>query len=379
MALRDLLDKACIAGVGATPQGQWPQYSADDLAIWAFREALKDCGLNKAGVDGLFVQPSFGGQGDLKTLGHRLGMEPRVAANVDFHGQALQFATLLVHSGLCNYVACMYATNQRTNRNRFGSTAYHLGGNFDDVYGLSNPGSVAAFNYRRRMHDFGATEEQLGAIAVAQSKAAAMNPLAVYRTPITIEDYLNARHVIAPLRLMDFCMISDGGFCIIVTTPERAKDLPKAPVYIAGMGSQACFLELEHPNAMYHPPQLPNAKMLWENCAYTQRDIDALYVQDAYTPNVLAALENYGFCEFGTAHEWVQDGRIEHGGELPVNVHGGQNRMTYMLGWQNTHDAVLQLRREAMEPARQLPDPEVVMATYSTGLWQETWSYIFRR
>lgn len=379
MPLRDVLDRACIVGAGATPQGKLAGYSADDLTIWAFREALQDCGLQKSDIDGLFVQPSFGGQGDLKEIGHRLGVEPTVAANIDFHGQAIQFATLLVSSGICRYVACIYATNQRTNRNYFQNTPYHLGGNFDEVYGLSNPGAVAAFNFRRRMHDFGATEEQLAAIAIAQSQAAALNPLAVYRTPLTFEDYLAARYVIAPLRVVDFCMISDGGFCVILTSPERARDLPKPPVYISGLGAQASFLEIEHPRAMYHPPQVPNAKMLWESTDFTPRDMDLVYVQDAYTPNVLSALENYGFCEFGTAHEWVQGGRIELGGELPVNVHGGQNRMTYMLGWQNTYDAVQQLRDEAQERGRQVPNAQVALCTLSTGHWQATWSVIYRR
>ena len=378
MALRDYSDQACIAGVGATPQGSLPEHSGDDLAIWAFRLALEDCGLRKDNVDGLIVQSSFGGQGGVTEIGRRLGLEPRVAMGGLMGGQALQVATLLVHSGMCSYVACVYGTNQKTNRNRFAGSVFRPGGNFGEVYGLSNPGAVAAFNYRRRMHDYGATEEQLGAIAVAQSKGAAMNPLAVFRSPLTLEDYLESRYVIAPLRLVDFCMISDGGFAVIVTSPERAKDLGKRPVYIAGMGSQASFLEYDHPEAMYHPTQPPNARMLWESSGFRAQDMDALYVQDAYTPNLLAALENYGFCELGTAHEWVQDGRIQLGGELPANVNGGQNRMTYMLGWQNTDDAVRQLRGEAEEPARQIPGVERILCTYSTGLWEQTWSVVLR-
>jgi acetyl-CoA acetyltransferase len=379
MHVRELNDKSCIVGAGATPQGQLHGNTGDDIAISAFKLALDDCGLQKDEIDGLLVQPSYGGQGDIKEVGHRLGLQPRVAGNIGHHGQTIQFAAMLVATGMCKYVACVYGTNQRTNRNRFASTAYHLGGNFDQVYGLSNPGSVAAFNFRRRMKDFGATEQQLGAVAVAQSKAAALNPLAVYRDPLTVEDYLNARYVIEPLRLVDFCMVSDGGFCDIITSPERAKDLKKPPVYISAMGAQASFQELEHPQSMYHPSQLPNAAMLWESTDFKQKDLDALYVQDSYTPNVLSALENYGFCEFGTAHQWIQGGRIELGGELPVNVHGGQNRMTYMVGWHNTYDAVQQLRDEAQERSRQIPNAQTIMCTFSTGHWQETWSMIYRR
>ena len=300
--------------------------TADDIAIEALRAALADSGLTKEDLDGLLVQPSFGGQGDIKEIGHRLGLEPRIAANASHHGESIQYAAMLIASGMASVVACVYGTNQRTNRNRFGGSVYHLGGNFDDVYGLSNPGAVAAFNYRRRIHDFGATEEQLGAVAVAQSHAAALNPLAVYREPLTIDDYINARYVIAPLRLVDFCMVSDGGFAVILTSAERAADLPGTPVTIVGMGAQSSFQELEHPQSMYHPSQLPNAEMLWGSTGLGPADIDALYVQDSYTPNVLSALENYGFCDFGTAQEWIQGGRIELDGELPVNPHGGQNR-----------------------------------------------------
>ena len=373
------MDKACIAGAGGTPQGRLPGKSGDDIAISALRLALEDCGLNKNDLDGLLVQHSFGGGGDLKDVGRRLGIEPRIAHSVDGGAEGLLIAASLVATGVCQYVACMYGTNQRTNRNTFSRPAYNLGGNFDEVYGLSNPGSVAAFNFRRRMHDFGATEHHLGAIAVAQSKHAALNPLAVFRDPLTLDDYLAARHIIWPLRLMDFCMISDGGFAFILTTPERAKAMPKPPVYIHAAGAQTSFLDIQHPRAMYHPTQQANADMLWASSEFKQKDMDLMYVQDAYTPNVLSALENYGFCDFGTAHEWVQGGAIELGGKLPVNVNGGQNRMTYMVGWQNTYDTVQQLRHEAQMPARQVPNARAALCTYSSGHWRETWSFVYRR
>ncbi len=375
----NIKEKACIVGVGGTPQGRLPEHGADDIAIWAFRLALEDAGIDKSQVDGLLVQHSFGSQGDTKDVGRRLGMEPTIVSNIGHQGEAIVLATSLITAGVCNVVACLYGTNQRTNRNRFGITSYNLGGNLNEVYGMSNPGAVAALNFRRRMHDFGATQEQLGAVAVAQSKAASKNPLAVYRDALTIQDYLDARFVIWPLRLMDFSMISDGGFAVILASADLAKDFKKPPVYVHAVGARASFLDMEHPDAMYHPSQVPNAKMLWESSDFKHKDIDAMYIQDGYTPNVLSALENYGFCDFGTAHEWVQGGRIELGGELPVNVNGGQNRMTYTVGWQNTYDAVRQLRNEADERSRQVPDAQTILCTYSSGHWRETWSAIYRR
>ncbi len=378
MELESLLGKVNIIGVGATPQGKLPEYSGDDIAVWAFREALEDSGLQKSDIDGLLVGPSYGGAGNIREIGHRLGLEPVVGSSVDTHGDAIQRATMMVATGICNYVAIVHATNQRTNRNRFGGSSYHMSGNFPQVYGLSNAGAVAAFNYRRRMADYGATEYQLGAIAVAQSKGAALNPLAVYRDSFTQDEYMDFRYVIAPLRLVDFCMVSDGGFAMIITSRERARDAANPGPTIVGLGAQASFLEYDHPDAMYHPSQPANAKMLWAHTDVTHKDIDALYVQDAYTPNVFSALENYGFCERGTAHEWVQGGRIELGGELPVNVHGGQNRMCYMRGWQNTYEAVMQTRNEAQERARQIPNAQTILVTVSGGHWEHTYSMIYR-
>ena len=374
--ISDLNRRASIVGVGATSQGKVPGRSGDDLAVWAFREALSDAGIAAQDLDGLIVQHSFGGNGELGVVGHRLGIEPKVAYNVAYQGQALQIAVMAVASGVCRHVALMYGTNQRSNRNAFGMTSFHIGGNFETVYGLANPGSTAAFNYRRRMYDYGATEEQLGAVAIAQSKAAALNPLAVYREVITPEAYLKAPYVIAPLRLVDFSMVSDGGFAMIISDSQVASDLHKAPVTIEAMSYQSNFRELEDPRAMYHPSQVPNAERLWSSCDYGPGDMRALYVQDAYTPNVLSALENYGFCEFGTAHEWIQGGRIELDGELPVNPNGGQNRMTYMVGWHNTYDAVQQLRGTADSPERQLADCNLVLSTMSLGHWQNTSSII---
>jgi acetyl-CoA acetyltransferase len=378
VGVRELVEKACIAGVGATPQGKLAGYSADDLAIWALREALADAGLEKGEIDTLIVQRSFGGQGEVREVGHRLAIDPALAFNVGYQGEALLTALSLIATGNAQVVAMLYGTNQRTNRNSFANPALHVGGNYQSVYGLASPASTAALNYRRRMHDYGATEAQLGALVVAQSKAAALNPLAVYREPVTLEQYLAAPYLIAPLRLYDFCMISDGGFATIMVSGERAAGLRKRPVWINGIGFQTHFTEIDHPRAMYLPAHELNASRLWASTDFGRQDLDVLYIQDPYTPSTLSMLEGYGFCERGSAQEWIQGGRIELGGELPLNVNGGQNRMTYMIGWQHTYDAVMQLRDEAEERARQVPNCRVALCVLSSGVGQETCSMILR-
>src|SRR5262249_52949145 len=153
---------------------------------WALREALADAGIEKGEIDTLIVQRSFGGQGEVREVGHRLAIDPALAFNVGYQGEALLTALALIATGNAQVVAMLYGTDQRTNRNSFANPALHVGGNYQSVYGLASPASTAALNYRRRMHDYGATEAQLGALVVAQSKAAALNPLAVYREPVTL-------------------------------------------------------------------------------------------------------------------------------------------------------------------------------------------------
>lgn len=375
----DLVDLVAIAGVGATPQGKLPGHTGDDLVVWAVREALADAGLTIADVDGLVVQQSYGGQGDVRTIGNRLGARPNLVFNVTNHGESLNAGIMMLATGLCEVVVLAYGTNQRTNRNSFATPAYHVGGNFNDVYGLASPASTAGLLFGHRMHEYGETEEQLGAIAVAESKGAARNPLAVYRDELTIEDYLAARYVIAPLRLYDFCMVSDGAFATILVRAERAADLPKPPVRISGMGYNTAFDELANDAAFQLPGHQGAAKRLWNSTDLGRRDIDLMYIQDPYTPVILPVLEAYGFCETGTAGQWIQGGRIELGGELPVNVNGGQNRMTYMVGWQHTFDAVKQLRGEAPGgPERQKEDCAAVLCAFSANIGQETFSYIYR-
>jgi acetyl-CoA acetyltransferase len=369
---------AFVIGVGATPQGKQPESSGDDLAIRALRAALDDAGLSLSSIDGLAVQTSYRG-GSLLEVGHRLSIAPNVSTSVSSHSQALTFATTMVADGRAQCVAILYGTNQRTNRNDFSPPTFHVGGNFARVYGLSSPASTSAFNFRRRMHDYGATEQQLAAIAVAQSKAASRNPLAVYRDVLTLDDYMAAPYLIEPLRRPDFSMVSDGGFAVLIGTAEMAARAKSTAVHVSAIAYAADYSELEHPDAMYHPTLKVTAERLWSAAPYRYEDIDALYVQDAFTPNVLAGLENYGFCKLGTAHEWIQGGTIELGGVLPVNVNGGQNRMTYMVGWQNTYDAVRQLRGTADSPERQVANCNVVMCTYSSGHWQESCALILDR
>jgi acetyl-CoA acetyltransferase len=378
MGLQDLRDQICIVGVGDTKQGSVPEKTGDELAIDAARAALQDCGLKKDDIDGLFVQTSYGRQGDYLKLGLMLGLNPRVGGAVEASGATgcymIQHAMLLLQAGMANYVLLIYGTNQKTNRNRFGGALLEE----HAPYGGFNPSLPFAFAFRRHMHLYGTTEEQLATIAITERKHAAMNPKAVLRNPITLDDYMSARYIVAPLRLFDYCHITDGGHAFILTTADRAKNLRKPPVYIRGLGRQEAFRAYETPDLVMQSFQQQRvAQMIFPMADVATKDIQALYVQDAYSPAIIAALENYGFCPVGEAGRWIQDGRIALGGELPVNVNGGQLSETYMVGWQNTCDAVRQLRGEC--GPRQIANVELIMCTYTGGLREHAGALILRR
>lgn len=378
MGLAELRDRVCIVGVGDTPQGSVPDKTGDELAIDAARAALEDCGLNKDDIDGLFVQPSYGRQGDYLKVGLMLGLNPRVGGAVEASGATgcymIQHAALLLNAGMANYILLVYGTNQKTNRNRFGGALLEE----HAPYGGFNPSGPFAFAFRRHMHLYGTTEEQLATIAINQRRHAGLNPKAAQKAPLSLDDYLNARYIVWPLRMFDYCYITDGGHAFILTTPERAADLKKPPVFIRGMGRQEAFRAYETPDlVMQSFQQEAAARMVFGMADMGVQDIQALYVQDAYSPAVIAALENYGFCPRGEAGRWIQDGRIGLGGELPLNVNGGQLSETYMVGWQNTCDAVRQLRG-ACGP-RQIQDVERIMCTYTGGLREHAGALILRR
>lgn len=369
-------DRVRVAGVGATQQGKLPGRTADDLAVEAVRAALADAGLDKSEIDALVVQRSHNNQGDIRDVGHRLGIMPSFGFNVSCQLEALHTGIMLIATGLAQVVVLAYGTNQRTDRNHFAAPAIHSGGNYGAVYGLGSPASTAGLIFRRRMHLYGDTEEQLGALTVAQSRAAALNPLAVYRDELTLDDYLAAPLLIAPLRLYDFCMISDGGFATVLVSAERAADLTARPVRLGGVGYATAFAEMSHPDAVALPAHRASAARLWSSSEFGRADIDLMYVQDPYTPVTLAALEAYGFCGEGEAASWIQGGRIELGGQLPVNVNGGQNRMTYMVGWQHTYDAVRQVRGQADTAERQVAGARTALVVGSSGVGQQTGSFI---
>jgi acetyl-CoA acetyltransferase len=228
-----------------------------------------------------------------------------------------------------------------------------------------NIAGPAALALRRRQHLYGLTEEQLGHVAVVQRRHAALNPLAIFQEPLTIDDYLSSRYIARPLRRPDICMISDGGACLIVTAAERFGDFRPAPVYLLAGAQQTALRSLQSPDALLRGWAAPLAETLYRDAAITRDDVDLLLVQDATSLAVVEALELFGFCAPEDVGAFLGEERIALGGDLPVNTNGGQLSEAYMWGWLHLCEAVRQLRGEC--GTRQVEGARVAQYTSSQG------------
>ncbi len=380
----NLKDQTAVCGVGHSSYGKRLNRSTIDLGGEAIRNALEDAGLKKNDLDGLIV--SFGTPigADADTLAYALGLKLRMYNQTWAHGRftasCLQWAAMAVKAGLANYVACLASISFSGFRKPMmggasdGEGAREGGGGHgeDPVYGMTSPGAGSALIAQKYFAKYGATSRQLGAVAVAFRKHASLNPAAMMRNPISIEDHQNSRFVCEPLRLLDYCQINDGAACVIVTTSERARDLQKSPVFISGMQGLPAGREefiWTHPGFGVAQQSVfdyqPEPQPVYQMAGVTHADIDALFTYDAFSILVWTALERWGFCRPGEAAAFTQDGRIEVGGDLPINTHGGLISEGHIMGWNHQVEIVRQLRGEC--GPRQVANAQVIQWANAYG------------
>jgi acetyl-CoA acetyltransferase len=343
--------RAAIAGVGASRQGKLPGETPNRLAAEAFAAALADAGLGRAEIDGLLTMPgttSPEGAKHYLALGEQLGINPRLTGSLSMGGATagvlIQQAALAIDAGMASAVACVFADTAKTGGSRFGAAA----GNDTDswgIWGLFGNAANSALGARRHMALYGTTSEQLGWVAVTMRQHAALNPHAVMRKSITLDDHQDSRMIVDPLRLLDCCIISDGAVAIIVTSPERARDAAHPPVHIWGMGQGHTLEKLGRRDWWYLPHQADCISQAYRMAGVSPDDIDVAQLYDNFTVSVLFWLEHGGFCAEGEAGPFVEGGkRIRLGGTLPVNTAGGNLSESYMQGWLHVVEGVRQIR-----------------------------------
>lgn len=361
-----LKDKIAIVGVGATAQGKLPGSTPVTLATEAFKRALDDAGLHKRQVDGLLTMPgTTSPEGSLNYLrmGETLGIDPRYTGSMTMGGGTcgalIQNAAMAIECGLAETVACVFADTARTGNYRFGRAAGW--GDSWGIWGMYGAAANSAMAASRHMALYGTTSRQLGNVAVACRRHASMNPDAVMRERFTVDDHQASRMVVEPFHLLDCCLISDGGVCLIVTSAERARDLRQKPVLIAGMGQAYTTQNMEREDWWYVPHQKNALDDAYRMAGLGPRDIDVAQLYDNFTMSVILWLEHAGFCGRGEGGPFTEGGRIELGGELPVNTAGGNLSESYMEGWLHAVEGVRQMRGSCGE--RQVPGAETCLVT----------------
>jgi acetyl-CoA acetyltransferase len=337
------------------------------LGATALKRALADAGLGKSDVDGLIVGPTLA----YERMAEILDLNPRWAGTGDAANALLQGA-LAIAAGLAEVVALVYGNAQNSLGTAYGGPDA-MGGNLYLSYvyyapwGLTSQGGLYALMTQRYMALTGLTSRDLGQVSVAQRQWAHLNPRAIMRTPITLDDYLTSRFIAEPLHLYDYCLINDGGVALVITDAERARDLAKPPVYILGFAQATALTDSTVPPAdFWREPLGRVADDVYAMAGVGRQDVDALMIYDNFSPTVVFTLEGFGFCPVGEGTRWVQGGRLALGGEYPTNTSGGHLSESYMQGWGLNVEAVRQLRGEC--GARQVPGAQVIQYMCATAV-----------
>jgi len=347
-----------VVGVGTTAYGRLPEHDAYSLGMWALSNALDDSGLGFADIDAVIINRIP----DYQRFCEVAGIDPQFVTITPGHGRfaaiCIDMACALVRSGRCNTVALVYGNNGRSAGDAYGGAddSYGSGGNgLWFPYGMTSPGAFHALMARRHMQMFGTTPEHLAEISITFRRHAGLNPNAVMRSPIDLDGYLGARMICEPLRLLDYCLINDGGVALIITSAERARDRAKRPIYVRGAALQTVFAESTFPpDDFWYGALRSVSQRSMAQAGLTRDDMSALMIYDNFTPTVLFSLEGAGYCPVGESGRFVAEGHLGLGRRYPANTSGGHLSESYMQGWALNVEAVRQLRGEC--DVRQVQD-----------------------
>ncbi len=237
---------------------------------------------------------------------------------------------------------------------------------YEAPYGSTLVGAYA-MAARRHMHEYGTTSEQLAEIAVGVREYAGLNPSAMYRDPITVDDVLSSRMIADPLHKLDCCVVTDGGGAFIMTTAERARDLPQPPVYVLGAAASQTHWNIGQMPDFTSTAAASCGPEALARAGITADDIDVLQLYDSFTITVLLLLEGLGLCGKGEGGAFVSEGHLRRGGRVPLNTDGGGLSSSHpgMRGIFLIIEAVRQLRGQAGEA--QVPDCDIAVACGSGG------------
>lgn len=354
--------KAAIVGIGETDYVRGTDQSILQMILGASMAAIKDAGLKPSDVDAVIPPPGFVAWDEIAAhLGipdvrytacpQMGGASPTAALNTAAMAIALGVAsTVLVPIGWNGYSAMRPRPGARPNKRRFSAAFFEIVKNYYAPYGLRSAPWWYSLYLQRYVKQYNVPPEAAGAVALACRAHAQLNDKALMRgRPLTMDEYLASAYITEPLRKLDCCVETDCAAAVVVTSAERAKDMPHVPVTILG-GAEG------HPN---RPDELINRKDVLDlgldlaaprafaMAGVKPADMDFLQVYDCFTYIVLLELEALGYAERGGAAEFVKNGNIQLGGKYPMNTHGGLMSQGHCWGMNHIVEATRQLRHDA--------------------------------
>jgi acetyl-CoA acetyltransferase len=376
---RTLKDRAAIAGIGQTEFSKESGRTELQLACEAVKAALDDAGLHPSDVDGM-VTFTVDENEEIEVARNvgisNLSFFTRVPHGGGAAAGTVAQAAMAVATGSADVVVCYRAFNERSGF-RFGGSGRQMTSTplwlaWYAPFGLLTPAAWVALHSQRYMHEYGVTNEDFGRVSVVDRQHAANNPDAwFFGKPITLDDHQNSRWIVEPvLRLLDCCQESDGGVALVVTTPERAKDL-RQPAAMITAAAQGAAYDGEVMTSYYRdditglPEMGVVANTLWAQSGLSPADIQTAFLYDHFTPFVLIQLEELGFCKRGEAKDFATIENLSVGGRLPINTNGGQLGEAYIHGMNGITEGVRQVRGTS---CNQVAGVEHVLVTSGTGV-----------
>jgi acetyl-CoA acetyltransferase len=370
-----------VAIVGAsetTKLGVVPDMSQIQLHADAALNAMKDAGLKPKDIDGVATAVETPQQ-----IAHYLGITPSWVDGTSVGGCSfmihLRHAAAAIEAGLAKTILITHGESGRSRVGQPGRSVppSSLNGQFEQPFGPFGPPTMFPIPVLRYMKKYGVTHEQIAMVSVVQREWAAKNPRATFKDPITVDDVLNSRMIAYPFRLLECCLVTDGGGALIVTHRDRAKDFPQKPVYVLGTGesvetpmiSQMADFTSSRAFSVAGPTAFREAGI-------THKDVDHLMIYDAFAHLPLYGLEDLGFVGRGEAGRFIAERNTAPGGKLPVNTNGGGLSYMHsgMYGMYALQESVRQMRGTA--PA-QIPGAKISVCHGVGGMFAASGTIIF--
>jgi acetyl-CoA acetyltransferase len=370
-----------VAVVGAaetTKLGVIPDMSQIQLHADAALNAMADCGLKPKDIDGV----ATAGETPVQ-IAHYLGITPTWVDGTSVGGCSfmihVRHATAAIEAGLAKTIL---VTHGESGRSRVGAVPRpvppsSLNGQFEQPYGPMGPPSLFPIPVLRYMKTYGVTHEQIAMVSVVQREWAAKNPRATFRDPITVEDVLGSRMIAYPFRLLQCCLVTDGGGALILTSADRAKDFPTKPVYILGTGESVETPMVSQMESFTSSRAFSVAgPTAFREAGITHKDVDHLMIYDAFAHLPLYGLEDLGFVPRGEAGRFIAERNTAPGSKLPLNTNGGGLSYMHsgMYGMYALQESVRQMR--GIAPA-QIPGAKISVCHGVGGMFAASGTIIF--